>query len=129
MIDYMIDTNVPLRWIQNNSRQQAVARNALQTLTRRGDALFFAAQNHIEFWSVATRPASRGGLALTPAQADAKLKQFERTFQFLPDDPLILSVWRTLVLTNGITDTLVHDARLAATMLAYGVTHIQTFAG
>ncbi len=127
MADYLIDSNILLRWIQPGSPQRPAVRRALRTLIGRSDRLFITAQNQIEFWSVATRSAARGGLALSTAEADRKLRRMERLFHLLPDSPAILPVWRNLVVSVGVTDTRVHDARLAATMQVYGVTQILTF--
>jgi predicted nucleic acid-binding protein len=45
----------------------------------------------------------------------------------LPEPPDILDRWRTLVKVVGVTGTRSHDARLVATILANGITHILTF--
>ena len=45
---------------------------------------------------------------------------------FLPDNEEVYSIWRQLVIANDVRGVQVHDARLAAIMQAYGVTHILT---
>jgi predicted nucleic acid-binding protein len=127
MADFLVDSNVLLRWVQPGSPQRPIVRRALRTLVRRGDTLCITPQNQIEFWSVATRSAIRGGLALSPAEADRKLRRIEGVFTLLPDSPAILPAWRQLVAAVGVSDTHVHDARLAAVMQVYSVTHILTF--
>jgi predicted nucleic acid-binding protein len=44
----------------------------------------------------------------------------------LPDAGQVYSIWRTLVIANNVRGVQVHDAHLAATMLAHGVTRILT---
>ncbi len=44
----------------------------------------------------------------------------------LPDNDRVYSLWRQLVFANNVRGVQVHDARLAALMEAYGVTHILT---
>jgi predicted nucleic acid-binding protein len=45
---------------------------------------------------------------------------------FPVDSDQVYSIWRQLVLANNVRGVQVHDARLAAIMTAYGVTHILT---
>lgn len=127
MADYLVDSNVLLRRIQASSPHYPAARRALRHLYEQGDTLCITSQNLLEFWSVATRSAARGGLAFTPAQAQHHLRRFRRLFRFLPDIPDIFVEWETIVSSLGIADTLVFDARLYAVMRVYGLTHILTF--
>jgi predicted nucleic acid-binding protein len=127
MADYLVDSNVLLRRIQSSSPHYPAARRALRTLYEQGDTLCITSQNLLAFWSVATRSVARGGLALTPSQAQHHLRRFRRLFRFLPDVPDIFVEWETIVSSSGITDTQVFDARLYAVMRVYGLTHILTF--
>jgi predicted nucleic acid-binding protein len=45
------------------------------------------------------------------------------------DDSLVYAEWRSLVLAHNVRGVQVHDARLAATMQAYGLTRILTLNG
>ena len=83
-------------------------------------------QNLVEFWNVATRPATRNGFGLTPAEAEWQLRLIERVFALLADSPRIYPEWRRLVVANGVSGVQVHDARLVAFMRIYAVTHIRT---
>jgi len=47
-----------------------------EEITRRGICL--CAQVLIEYWVVATRPASRNGFGLTPAEAEADIMELRR---------------------------------------------------
>jgi hypothetical protein len=47
--------------------RHAVARAAINELIGRGDEVFITAQNVVEFWNVATRPADRNGFGMTLA--------------------------------------------------------------
>jgi predicted nucleic acid-binding protein len=68
---HLADTNLLLRAAQDGHPQQADARDAIRTLVAAGEGVCLARQNLVEFWLVATRPAERNGLALTPEQAEA----------------------------------------------------------
>jgi hypothetical protein len=52
---------------------QPGALQAIRSLLLAEEEVFLARQILAEFWVVATRPADRNGLALTPEQAEAEL--------------------------------------------------------
>jgi predicted nucleic acid-binding protein len=124
---YLADTNVLLRWPRPADPLYTVAQQAVRTLLRRGEQLYVTPQNFVEFWSVATRPASVNGLAMTPVEADAEVGRLEQLFLLAPDDPAIYGEWRRLVASIGVSGAQVHDARLVAVMRVHGLTHILTF--
>lgn len=103
------------------------AATALNILLERNDDIWISSQNLIEFWNVCTRPIDRNGLGMTVAQTDAELTRLEGVFEVLPDTPVIYAEWRRLVLAHSVMGVNVHDARLVAVMLVYGLTHILTF--
>ena len=86
-------------------------------------------QNLIEFWAVATRPAESNGLGLEVGEAAAELDRLKTIFGLLPDTPAIYLEWERLVRAHQVKGKEAHDARIAAAMLAHGVTHILTFNG
>jgi predicted nucleic acid-binding protein len=51
----------------------------------------------------------------------------ELLFPLVPDTPDVYREWRRLVSAAGVSGVKVHDARLAAVMLAHGLTHVLTF--
>ena len=124
---YLVDTNVLLRIIQVNHSLHADAIRAAATLGDQGHELVVIGQNLIEFWAVATRPLVNNGLALTISETAAHLTTFQRTFTLLPDTPDIFSGWAGLVELHSVVGRQAHDARLAAAMLAHGVSHLLTF--
>jgi predicted nucleic acid-binding protein len=126
-MSYLLDTNVILRWVNVQSTEHATAVAKIQALRSRGESLFITAQNLLEFWSVATRPASVNGLGFTPGQADADVQAIEQFFPLLPDHATIHTHWRRLVVSHSVSGRQVHDARLVAVMLAHHVSHLLTF--
>jgi predicted nucleic acid-binding protein len=124
---YLVDTNVLLRFVDGAHALHAITRHAVRTLRASGATLYVTAQNFIEFWNVATRPAAANGLGLAPADADRLLRLVERLFPLLPDSPAVYPEWRRLVVAFVVSGVQVHDARLVAAMQAAGVTHILTF--
>ncbi len=125
---YLVDTNVLLRFTQRVHPDHGVTRVAVRKLHLAGETLFFTAQNMAEFWSAATRaPSARGGFGLTTAEADRAARLIERLFMRLPDTEAAYNESRRTVVAHRVVGTQVHDSRLAAAMIAHGVTHILTF--
>jgi predicted nucleic acid-binding protein len=124
---YLIDTNCLLRWAQRLHALNPVVQAALDVLQQRGERVCVTPQNFIEFWNVATRPADRNGIGLTPAEADQELTRLESLLLLAPDTPAIYGVWRQLVTAVGVSGVQVHDARLVAVMQVHGLTRILTF--
>ena len=58
-----------------------------------------------------------------------ELDEAEREFDVLAEDNLIYVVWRQLIAAKGVSGKQVHDTRLVASMLVYGITHLLTFNG
>ena len=124
---YLVDTNVLLRSIQQADPMHADAKRATATLTRQDQQLSIVAQNLIEFWAVATRPAVNNGLALSIEDTSQHVAMFKRIFTLLPDTPDIFPEWERLVDQHKVIGRQVHDARLVAAMRVHSVTHLLTF--
>lgn len=124
---YLIDTNVLLRVLHSTNPSSPLAETVVRELLSNGHELHATTQNFIEFWNVSTRPINKNGMGLSPANAIGPLRKAERLFPLLPDLPAVYAEWRELVVNYGVSGVQVHDARLVATMLVHGVTHILTF--
>jgi len=87
-------------------------------------------QNIAEFWNVATRPASaRGGFGLDAGIVEKQVSTIEKLGQLVPFDDVAYGIWRQILLNHKIVGVAVHDARLVATMLRFGITNILTLNG
>lgn len=126
-MDFLLDTNVLLRTVDARSVQHEPAKQAMHRLSLRGHRLLITTQTLIEFWAVATRPVEVNGLGWDYVRAMAELAEIQKRFPLLPDSPLILQEWLRLLAATRVAGKRVHDARLAAVMLAHGVTHLLTF--
>jgi predicted nucleic acid-binding protein len=123
---YLVDTNVLLRFADRTHPLHTNIRSHVRQRRQIGDQPCATAQNYIEFWNVLTRPATRNGFGLTPADADLLLQLVERLFPLLPDSPGVYPEWRRLVCQYGVSGVQVHDAKLAAAMIANQITTIMT---
>ena len=127
-MSYLFDTNIFLRLTNKADPAHTRAVDALRTLRRRREMLCFTPQVVAEFWSVCTRPPSaRGDFGLVPSEAERRARVIERYFRLLPDSVATYQEWRQLLVRHAVAGVKVHDARLIASMKAYGITHLLTF--
>lgn len=125
---YLADSNIFIRLANRSDKQRPVALSALQMLRAQSKVICYTPQILSEFWNVCTRPAkARGGLGFSVEQTEKKVRVIERHFQLLPDNLQTFQEWRRLVSVHSVQGVQVHDAKLAASMLVYGVTHLLTF--
>lgn len=123
----LADTGILLRLLDRTDPMHADARRAVRVLRQRGDACVTSPQNAAEFWNVCTRPATaRGGLGLDVVETDRRLRLIERLIQVFPDAPAAYAHWRRLTVGASVMGVQSHDARVAAFMVAYGLTHVLT---
>lgn len=127
MSDYLLDSNILLRMSDKTSPVNLLAGRATATLLRQRDRVFITSQNIIEFWVVATRPVQVNGLGWTVEKTRTEIEQILTQFPQLEEIPEIFPHWLNLVTSYSIQGKRVHDARLAAVMLAHGITHLLTF--
>src|SRR3954447_1714254 len=81
----LLDTGILLRLLDPTDPHYGTVRGAVRVLRARGDTLVISAQNVAEFWNVCTRPAAaRGGLGLSVAECDRRLRLLERLFPVVP---------------------------------------------
>src|SRR5256885_9434653 len=125
-MSYLIDTNVLVRLAQPKNPDQREARRALRVLRRRPDFLGIIPQNLIEFWAVATRPASSNGLDLTPNETARQMGKLKALFTLLPDSSDIFSEWEGLVLQHQVLGNRLMT-RVSSPRCIYKLTHLLTF--
>ncbi len=124
---YLTDTNVLLRVVHPTNPSYQMVQAAVDQLKANGHQLHATSQNFAEFWRVSTRPPDKNGFGFTPSYTDVLLSHVEQLFPLLPDSPDVYLEWRRLVVDYSVSGVQVHDARLIATMIFHGVTHILTF--
>ena len=123
----LIDTNVLVRLANGADPDQPVATKAIATLNRRGESLFIAPQNIVEFRAVATRPVSVTGLGRSSAEVKIKIDEYLATFLLLDETPAIFPEWLAIVDALGVVGKQGHDARLVACCYVRGIGQILTF--
>lgn len=123
----LIDTNVLLRSLQPHHPHCAMVERAVSALRTRNETLNVAAQNLIEFWAVATRPATENGLGMTVEMATRELAVLKRLFALLPETAWVFEEWERLVTTHRVSGKNTYDARIVAVIKVHGITRILTF--
>lgn len=126
----LVDTNILLRLEITTDPRHAEVDAAVGILRAAGHDLVMTPQGASEFWNTCTRPATaRGGYGRSIAEADGLLVHLERSFGLRYDSDASYAIWRHLIVGHGVQGVQVHDARIAALMLANGITHILTYNG
>ena len=102
-MSYFLDTNILLRTLVTDDPNYQITMSAIASLKRGKEQLFIAPQNLIELWNVATRPADRNGLGLSPDEAQVEVARLKELFVLLPDREQIYPEWERLVKTYKVT--------------------------
>jgi predicted nucleic acid-binding protein len=124
---YLLDTGILVRGVYQTAPQHGEIAQALDKLHQAGHALVTTRQNIVEYWAVGTRPVeARGGFGWTIDEANRRLRIIERWVSVLKEPDSIYSHWKKLVVRHAVSGRQVHDARIAAVMLAYRIKHIIT---
>jgi predicted nucleic acid-binding protein len=127
MTTYLLDTNVVMRFCNPSDVQHQIATDAISHLLMRSDECLLAPQIIVEFWVVATRPYQVNGLGWDVEQTRSTINQLLDRFPLLEESPQIFPNWLNLVTSSRVMGKRTHDARIVATMLANGITHLLTF--
>lgn len=123
---YLVDTNVLLRWSDADDPRYAECVAAVDDLIDRGIDVCICAQVLIEYWVTSTRPRKVNGFGLSAAEANSNLADVDGVFSLLLEPSDMAARWRKLATQHSVLGRQAHDARIAALMLAHGVTHILT---
>ena len=122
-----VETSVLIRLANETDPLCSITLDALATLNSRGETLYIAPQNLIEFHNVATRPTEVNGLGFPFTVAEEMAELFEDLFTLLPENDAIFPAWKALVKVGGVIGKQVHDARLVAICQVYNINQIVTF--
>ena len=123
---YLVDTNVLLRWSHADSPDHAMCTKTVDGLLKAGHDPCVCAQVLIEFWAVATRPRAVNGLGLAPAEVRGQMANLREMFTCFPEPFDMADRWQVVAESYSVLGKQSHDARIAALMLAHGVTRILT---
>jgi predicted nucleic acid-binding protein len=123
---YLIDSNILLRISRRDDPDYRIVDRALEQLLEDHARLYYTHQSIAEFWNVWTRPAGKNGFGLAGESAEREIAKFESMMELAADNAGVYDNWRQLVRDYRVTGVQVHDARLVAAMLIYGIPNLLT---
>ena len=102
------------------------ARQQLQRAGQSGEVLRVSRQVFREYLATVTRPQSWAA-PMTMDAALADVSTLEAAFEILEDGPQVTEVLKALCRDVAVAGRQIHDANIAATMLAHGERRLLTF--
>ncbi|CAN5485307.1 hypothetical protein BH10ACI2_BH10ACI2_15490 [soil metagenome] len=123
----LVDTNILTALSQRQSPHFTSLRQTLSRLLKQGDVPCIAAQNLIEYWTVATRPIDVNGLGLDFHASLIELEKFKRYFEFIPTTAETYLQWEKLMAKYQVKGKQSHDTYLVAAMMEHRISRILTF--
>ena len=122
MSGFFVDTNV---LIDASNRARSSHLSAIQLLGS-GLDLSLSAQVIREYLGVATRPAGRNGLGLSPDRALRNLDELRRVVRLVPEERPLSPTLLSLIRDHGCRGRAIHDANIVAAMLVHGIPTLVT---
>jgi predicted nucleic acid-binding protein len=126
MTNYLLDTNIILRFTDTNSAEYDLINNAISQILVEGGQCLITSQVITEFWVVATRPMMVNGLGWTVEKTEQAVQMLINQFDLLEETPAIFPQWLSLVTSHKILGKRAHDLRIQAVMLTHNISHILT---
>jgi predicted nucleic acid-binding protein len=126
MTQYLLDTNIILRFSNPLDAQHELVTQAIYLLLAQGDECYLTPQVLIELWVVATRPSDVNGLGWSAQQTRSVINQLLDRFLLVDETPQIFFTWLGLVTDRQVIGKRTHDVRIVAVMVESGITHILT---
>ena len=126
MAQYLLDTNIILRFGNPSDLQHELVTEAVATLLEQGDDCYLSPQVLTEMWVVATRPTDVNGLGWSTGYTRKIIDDLLERFPIVDEMPQIFLAWLDLVTQNEIKGKRTHDARVVALMRSAKISHILT---
>ena len=129
LMQYLLDTNILLRFANTSDAAHDLASKAVELLFRRKDQLFVTPQVLIEFWNAGTRPVAVSGLGMSLDEAVKHIQSFEVQFQMLAEPADVWVRLKSIGTSAKVIGKQIHDARLVAICHLHSIPNILTFNG
>ena len=102
MAQYLLDTNIILRFSNPSDLQHELVTEAVATLLEQGDDCYLSPQVLTEMWVVATRPTNVNGLGWSTGYTRKIIDDLLARFPIVDETPQIFLAWLDLVTQNEI---------------------------
>jgi predicted nucleic acid-binding protein len=122
----LADSNILVHLTNFQSADHLRTRRACYELRKAGAELYYTSQNLAEFWNVCTR-IGPGGLGLSIEETAMRVRKIESQLSYLAETVSAEKSFKDLLVRYQVQGVQVHDARLAAVMIANGIQEILTF--
>lgn len=126
MTQYLLDTNIILRFMNPSDKQHGSVTEAVAILLAQGDECYLAPQVLIEVCVVATRPTHVNGLGWSVDYTRQLIEQLVERFPTVNELPQIFPAWLDLVTNLKVKGKRTHDMRIIALMRVSEIRHILT---
>lgn len=123
----LVNTNFLLRRVQPEHIHHRPAVEALRHYLAAGEVLHITLQTMSESWNVATRPIANNSLGWTTLVVAEQVARIERAMKFVPDTDAVFREGLRLLLRHEVKGVKVHDAKIAAAVIAHGIDRLLTF--
>jgi predicted nucleic acid-binding protein len=120
-----LDTNIVLRATVPSAPNHVNVRLALDILARLGSTFWINRQVLREYAMTVTR-AQHFMMVVSHQEAARLVRQLMTLFQVADETQAVSDTWATLLETIPMGGKQVHDANIAATMIAYGIRDLLT---
>ena len=124
--EWFLDTNVLIAASAPARGAHAQAVGLFAEAARTGRVLCTSAQVLREYACVASRPLTGNGLGLDQQKVRENLEQLGARLRCLEEGRSVRLAWLTLLREVPLAGRQVHDANIAATMIAHGVHQLVT---
>ena len=121
-----LDTNVLLSACDESRPAHERSSRLLEEALAGRRSLYASGQVFREFLVVATRPVEANGLGMSAGDALANVTEFSRCIRLLDETEEVSRRLRNLVRQHKLQGKRIHDANIAATLLAHGLDRLVT---
>lgn len=122
----LLDTNIILRSKQEDSPHYKEITEKLVKLISSGEELVVCPQVIYEFYVVATRPANKNGLGLSPEIAIKEIENILETYSMPEENDQVFVNWQQLIYNYKVIGKNAHDTRIVAFMISCNIPKLYT---
>ncbi len=122
----LLDTNILIYSKLATSSYYSTVTDRIVALLNADEDLVICPQIIYEFFFVATKSTDKGGLGLTPTDAQSEIQNLLNTYTLINDPNTLFDTWRTTISTHSVPGKAGHDARIVAFMQDHSIDRLYT---
>ncbi|MCA9778798.1 MAG: PIN domain-containing protein [Candidatus Eremiobacteraeota bacterium] len=121
---FFVDTNIFVAVTDRSRSSHSAAIRLFNEMPGTGAHLAWSGQVVREYLVVATRPRERNGLGLSTELALKNVDLLSKRLVLIDESTQTNLILKSLVAKHSLSGKRIHDANIAATMVAGGLTHL-----